>query len=79
MKVKFFAHLRDLTQCGETEIAAQGTLTPDALWSALEQRFPGIIRHKTHTRLARNFTYADAGAIFHEGDEIALIPPVSGG
>ncbi len=79
MRVKFFAHLQDLTQCGETEIPAPQGITPDALWSALEQKFPGIIRHKNNTRLARNFAYTEAGSVFKESDEIALIPPVSGG
>jgi molybdopterin synthase sulfur carrier subunit len=79
MKVKFFAHLQDLTRCGEIEISAPQGITQDALWSALEEKFPGIIRHKNHTRLAQNFSYADAGSIFNEQDEVALIPPVSGG
>ena len=79
MKVKFFAHLQDLTQCAETEVPAHQGITQDALWSALDEKFPGIIRHKNHTRLARNFAYADATSIFQEADEIALIPPVSGG
>ena len=79
MKVKFFAHLQDLTQCMETEIPAPHGITQEALWSALEERYPGIIHHKNHTRLARNFAYTAGDSIFKEGDEIALIPPVSGG
>jgi molybdopterin converting factor small subunit len=79
MKVKFFAHLQDLTRCGEIEIPASRGITQEALWSELEERFPGIIHYKNHTRLARNFAYTDDGAIFNERDEIALIPPVSGG
>jgi molybdopterin converting factor small subunit len=32
-----------------------------------------------NVRLARNGVYAGEGEIFLEGDEVALIPPVSGG
>jgi molybdopterin converting factor small subunit len=79
MKVKFFAHLQAHTQCAETDVPAPRDITQEALWSELETRFPGIIRYKHHTRLARNFAYIDTCCVFKEGDEIALIPPVSGG
>ena len=79
MKVKFFAHLQTFTGCDGIDIPAPQTMTPDELWAVLEKQFPGIIHYKNPTRLARNFAYADAGSIFQPGDEIALIPPVSGG
>lgn len=80
MKVKFFAHLQIVAGCEELAISSQRELTTDELWQILEKKIPGIIRYKASTRLAQNFTYAaDANATFHPEDEIALIPPVSGG
>ena len=79
MKVKFFAHLQTFTGCDEIDMPVSQKITPDELWAELEKKYPGILHYKTPTRLARNFVYADVDSIFHEGDEIALIPPVSGG
>jgi len=79
MKVKFFAHLQAFTGCEGIDIPASQKMTPDELWGVLETKFPGIIHYKHPTRLARNFAYADADSVFQDGDEIALIPPVSGG
>jgi len=79
MKVRFFAHLQTFTGCDAIEISGMPSMTPDELWTHLEKIFPGIIQYKSPTRLARNCAYADAGSVFKTGDEIALIPPVSGG
>ena len=79
MKVKFFAHLQTFTRCEETDIAAPRELSQDEIWAELEKKFPGISSYKSPTRLARNFTYAAPDSIFREGDEVALLPPVSGG
>ena len=35
--------------------------------------------HRANTRLARNWEYTDRETRFTDGDEVALIPPVSGG
>lgn len=79
MKVKFFSHLQAFTKCEGIDIPVPQKMTQDDLWAALETRFPGIMLYKHPTRLARNFTYADADSVFQDDDEIALIPPVSGG
>jgi molybdopterin converting factor subunit 1 len=79
MRVKFFAHLQGFAGCDETEIPVSSEMTQEDFWQALEQKFPGILRYKNTTRLARNFAYTEQGTTFREGDEIALIPPVSGG
>jgi len=76
MKVKFFAHLQSAAGCEELALSASGGVTGDELWRLLEEKIPGFGRY---TRIARNFVYAEPDAVFHAGDEIALIPPVSGG
>ncbi|MGB8356099.1 MAG: MoaD/ThiS family protein [Chthoniobacteraceae bacterium] len=79
MKVKFFAHLQNAAGCEELALFVPGGITGDDLWRLLEEKIPGFSRYKNSTRLARNFVYAEPDAVFHAGDEVALIPPVSGG
>ena len=78
MKVLFFAQLREVTGMAEAEVVADG-VDAAGLWEILSGRWPGLSVHRGNTRLARNGAYAEAGEIFAAGDEVALIPPVSGG
>ena len=79
MKVKFFAQLQSAAGCEELSLYVPGGITGDDLWRLLDEKVPGFSRYKSSTRLALNFVYAEPDAVFHAGDEIALIPPVSGG
>jgi sulfur-carrier protein len=79
MRVLFFAQLKDATGCEAVELAVPSPLDQDALWAVLLETFPGLTLHRSATRLARNWDYADPATRFMEGDEVALIPPVSGG
>lgn len=78
MRVLFFAQLREVAGVAEAEIEADG-VDADSLWSALAERWPGLGEHRGNTRVARNGAYAGPGDIFRANDEVALIPPVSGG
>ena len=79
MRVLFFAQLKDVTGCAATEIMSPSPLNREQLWAALLETFPGLNTHRANVRLARNWEYADAESQFTDGDEVALIPPVSGG
>jgi molybdopterin converting factor subunit 1 len=79
MRVLFFAQLKDATGCEAVELAAPSPLNCDALWVALLEKFPGLAAHRANVRLARNWEYTDAATQFADADEVALIPPVSGG
>ena len=78
MKVLFFAQLREAAGTAEAEVVAD-KVDAAQLWDLLLVRWPGLASYRTETRLARNGAYAGAGEIFGPGDEVALIPPVSGG
>ena len=77
MRVLFFAQLKDATGCDSVELAP----LPNAeqLWSELLKQFPKLAAHRANVRLARNWEYATPDTEFANSDEIALIPPVSGG
>ena len=78
MRILFFAHLKDITGCAETELPLDD-LDATELWRQLIANYPGLARVQPQVRLARNCDFADASTRFGAGDEVALIPPVSGG
>jgi len=79
MRVLFFAQLKDATGCDAAEIAAPAPLNAEQFWAELLKKFPKLAAHRPGVRLARNCEYAASDATFADADEVALIPPVSGG
>ncbi len=79
MRVLFFAQLKDATSCDSIELAPPSPLTAEQLWAELLKNFPKLSAHRAQVRLSRNWEYAAPDALFTNDDEIALIPPVSGG
>ncbi|MBI2865976.1 MAG: molybdopterin converting factor subunit 1 [Chloroflexi bacterium] len=79
INVRLFALQRE--QLGWSERAvdmAEGT-TIASLMDALAQDYPAIAEAAPHLLVAVNGEYAEPGTVLHPGDEVALIPPVSGG
>lgn len=79
MRVLFFAHLKDATGCGDTELKLAEPVDANELWRQLAGRFPKLAKFRPSIRLARNCEYVGPDARFTNTDEVALIPPVSGG
>jgi len=79
MQILFFAQLKDATGYTAIELPATAPLRGDQLWSVLLERFPALAVHRTSVRLACNQEYAGPKTLYCPGDEVALIPPVSGG
>lgn len=79
MRILFFAQLKDATGCDSTELAAAAPLNTEQFWAELLKQFPKLAAHRANVRLARNWEYTAPDAPFANSDEIALIPPVSGG
>ena len=83
MRVKclFFAASKDVTGVQEKELTyAEGTKT-DALIANLIEQFPGLGPIFQSAVLAVNQEYIDPESPIElkDGDEIAVIPPISGG
>lgn len=79
MRILFFGHLRDVTRCAEMEVHFDESADADAVWCKLIESHPALARFRSSVRLARNCEYAGVDAHFADADEVALIPPVSGG
>ena len=79
VRVLYMGMLRDIAGCGHEVVSlADGSRLSD-LYAELERRFPKLQGFRTSLALALNQEYADAAAELHDNDEVALIPPVSGG
>jgi molybdopterin synthase sulfur carrier subunit len=78
MKVLFFAQVREITGRDHHVLKVEQAITEAELWSLLSRDFPALASQQKGVRLARNETYLQ-GEMLNPGDEIALIPPVSGG
>jgi molybdopterin converting factor subunit 1 len=79
MRLLFFAQLKDATKCDSAELALENSLTGEELWNEIIRKFPALAAHKKNVRLARNAEYAHEHTRYFDADEVALIPPVSGG
>ena len=79
MRVLFFAQIKDATGCDSIDLAPPSLLNGEQLWKILIGKFPALANHQKNVRIARNWEYADSETVYADEDEIALIPPVSGG
>lgn len=79
MRILFFATTRDLAGCDTVEWDAGSEQTEEALWDWLAGRFPALLPMKSSTRIARNGAWLMRGELLRPGDEVAVMPPVSGG
>ena len=79
MRILFFAQLKDVTGCEVWEHEVTSPVGAAELWEALTRRFPRLAPHQASVRLAKNLEYTGADCRFANEDEVALIPPVSGG
>lgn len=78
MRLLLFAHLKDAAGCAEMQISAND-VDADALWQHIITAKPALAPFRASVRLAKNSEYVSAKTRFYESDEVALIPPVSGG
>ena len=79
IRVRLFAIQRELAGAREVPIElADGAVVEDA-WTVIASRFPVLAPGRPSVRFARNGDYADPTTALADGDEVAFIPPVSGG
>jgi molybdopterin converting factor subunit 1 len=79
IRVRLFAIQRELAGTREVELELPAGASIEDAWSALVARHPTLAPGRAYVRFARNADYADAETPLADGDELAIIPPVSGG
>jgi MoaE-MoaD fusion protein len=77
--VRLFAMQRELAGTRGLDLALTPGATIEHAWLALVERFPVLAPGRSAVRFARNGTYVAADTPLADGDEVAMIPPVSGG
>ncbi len=78
VRVLFFGAAADRAGTRETEILTDAA-TVDEVWKALEELHPGLSPMRGTLAFAVNVEYARGEAPVSPGDEVAVLPPVSGG
>ncbi len=78
-KVLMFARLAELAGTREAEVELGEGLTAAGVFDVLVQRYPSLTGFEAIVRFAVNSAYVPASHPVRAGDEVALIPPVSGG
>src|SRR5579872_2539895 len=77
--VLFFGMMADAAGHRNQQISLPSAATVQDLLSDCAKQFPGIEQFYGSIAISVNQEYADRNASLHEGDEVALLPPVSGG
>ncbi len=77
VKIKAFGITKDIVGAREIDFETSGQ-TVAAMRQALNNKYPALLNLNS-LLIAVNNSYADDILILKETDEIALIPPVSGG
>src|SRR5688500_16681066 len=76
---RFFALHRDVVGAPELGIEVEDGTTAGELWSRLAEQYPRLAPARRSLMFAINQAYADPATVLQNGDEVAFIPPVSGG
>jgi MoaE-MoaD fusion protein len=79
IRVRLFAVQRELAGTRELPLELHEGATIEDAWRALVQLHPVLAPGRASVRFARNGAYAEPSEALADGDELAFIPPVSGG
>jgi molybdopterin converting factor subunit 1 len=77
--IRLFARLRDLAGAGSLTRDVPDGANVDAVWQVFAREFPAAAPLRASIAVAVNAEYARFEARVAEGDEVAFLPPVSGG
>src|SRR6202046_377851 len=79
VKVLFFGMLKDIVGRAEDHIEVADDARLETVFTRYARQFPRLADLESSIVLACNQEFSDRSAAIREGDEIAFLPPVSGG
>jgi molybdopterin converting factor subunit 1 len=79
VKVLFFGMLKDIVGRAEDQIEVADDARLESVFTRYAREFPRLTDLESSIVLACNHEFCDRSAAIREGDEIAFLPPVSGG
>jgi molybdopterin converting factor subunit 1 len=77
--IRLFARLREIAGAGELQREIAAGATAESAWQTLSREFPGLEPFRPAISCAVNEHYATFDTPLAEDDEVAFLPPVSGG
>jgi molybdopterin converting factor subunit 1 len=79
--VKYFASLKAIAEKEEEQIEVQSSISMDQLSDIISKTSPKMadIIRDNKIMISVNQEMADADTVIHDGDEVAFLPPFSGG
>jgi len=79
INLKFFGQLRELTGRSDEQIEVEPGAKIEELARVLAERFPKINKHLAVVSFSVNSEYVRKEKQLQDGDEVGLLPPISGG
>jgi molybdopterin converting factor subunit 1 len=79
VKVVYLGMLREMAGRDSEAVELTEGASVGELYLAAQQRIPQLANFGRAVALAVNYEYSSLDTVLHDGDEVALIPPVSGG
>ncbi len=79
VNVKLFARLRELVGTGDLALDVPEGATVRDVWQVLVQAHPAAAVYERSMSCAVNLDYARMTTAVAAGDDVAFLPPVSGG
>lgn len=79
VRVLFFGVLKDLAGRSSDELSLPESARAGDVVGRYEQQFPALAGMRSSIAIAVNQEYVRQDSALHSGDEVALLPPVSGG
>jgi molybdopterin converting factor subunit 1 len=77
--VRLFARLREIAGANELTRDVPAGATIGSVWQGLVGDFPDLAPYERSISTAVNADYARMTHVVGDGDEVAFLPPVSGG
>jgi molybdopterin synthase catalytic subunit len=77
--VRLFALMREKAGTDTIDLELPERASTTQALEALQGQYPVLAPYLPRVRLALQMNFLDTDTVLHEGDELALIPPVSGG
>ena len=77
--IRLFARLRDVAGSGELMREVETPATVQTVWQSLTAEMPALVEYEGTMSVAVNAEYTRMASAVQDGDEVAFLPPVSGG
>ena len=79
VKVLFFGRLKDVAGQSEESLDLTEAPTIEQLFADYAARMPELAKYRSSVVASRNQEFVSWDTPLHSGDEVAFLPPVSGG